>query len=119
MVAEGDFGNAILSGEPIQRTTPQARAQAAHGATLWDDALYSAVSVLLDDAIRDAQTLQVLRQDVRGESWLFLVEIHRNQLEGNGRTAPQGHENVQQGIGVFPAGKAHHDAITGGDHAEV
>ena len=51
----------------------------------------------------DAQTRQVLRQDVLRETRLFLVQIDRDQFKVDGRARLQLEQDIQQAMAVLAA----------------
>ena len=118
VVAERDLGDAVLAREAVQGAAAQPRAQAAHRAAFRDHALHDAVGVLLDDVERHAEGCEVVRQHVRREIRLLLVEVDGEQLEAHRRAALQRQQQVEQRVGVLAARQAHHDAVAGADHAD-
>ena len=66
-----------------------------------------------------SQVGQVLRENLGGKARLFLVEIHRQKFEANGRAMLQAQQDIEQRVGILPPRQTHHDAITVRDHAEV
>ncbi len=119
VMPERDPGDAVLRGVVVQRAASQARAQAAHGAAFRDEPLHHAVGVLLDDVVLHAQRLEVLRQDVRREARLLLVEIHGEQRELHRRAPLQREQHVEQRVRILAAREADHDAVALPDHAVV
>jgi hypothetical protein len=119
MVSERNLGNAVLGRVTVQRAAPHPRAQAAHGLALGDHALDDAVGILLDDMKWHTQRSQIVRQHVLRKPRLLLIEIDRDQFELHRRTALQRQQDIQQRVGVFAAGQAHHDPITLGDHLKI
>ena len=78
--------DAVLRRVAIQRAAPHARAQAAHGAAFGYQPLHHAVGVLLDDVEVHAQRAQVVRQHMRREVRLLLVQVHGDQREVHRRS---------------------------------
>ena len=62
---------------------------------------------------------QVARQDVGGKAGLLLVEVDRDEGEGNRRPALQREQDVEQAVAVLAAGQADHHAVAGLDHRVV
>src|SRR5690242_11517670 len=115
-MAKSDLRTAVLGCESVQGAAAQPRAEPAHRASFGNDSLYDAVSVLLDDPVRDLQTLQVFRQDMLGKTRLLLIEVHREELEAHRRAALERHQYVEQRIRVLSPRQADHDAIPLGNH---
>ena len=54
-----------------------------------------------------------------GKAGLFLVEVHRHQLEIDRRGGLQVAQDVQKGVAVFAAGEADHDFVALFNHIEI
>src|SRR3546814_2274832 len=67
-------------------TTLFRSAKAAHRLAGRNHPRHRAVGVLLDDVEQHRARAQVIRQDVRGEIRLFLIQVHRDQLEPHRRS---------------------------------
>ncbi len=119
VVAQRDLGAAQLVGHAVEDAAAQAAAQAAGGLALRHHPLDDAVGVLVLDVEGHAGGGQVFGQDVLGEARLLLVEVHRHQVEIDGRAFLQLDEDVQQGVAVLAAGHAHHDLVALFDHAVI
>ncbi|EWS63840.1 hypothetical protein Y695_02924 [Hydrogenophaga sp. T4] len=119
VVAQRDLGRAQLLGHAVQDTAAQSAAQAAHGLAFGDHLLDDGVGVLRFDVVLHAEPAQVLGQDVVGEAGLFLVEVDRDDLEVDGRTRLQLHQDVEQAITVLAPRDADHHPVAGFDHVEV
>jgi len=119
VMPERDLGDAMLGRETVQRTAAQARAEPAHRLALRDDAFHHRVGVLLDDAERDPERLQIPGQHIGGKPRLLLVQIHRDELEAHGCAALEAQQDVEQGVGVLASRQADHDAVAVLDHAVI
>ncbi len=119
MMTQGDLGDAVFRRIPVQGAAAQARAQPADGLAGRDNALDHRIGVLFDDMEPNAQLGQITRQDIGRKPGLLLVQIDGDQLEADGRAALKAQQDVEQCVRVLAARQAHHDAIAGGDHAEI
>src|SRR6218665_2307960 len=93
--------------------------EGAGGLALGDQPLDDAVGVFGFDVVWHAGAGQVPGQHMRGKARLLLVQVHRHQVEGDGRAGAQLEQDVQQRVAVLAAGHADHDFVAGFDHVEV
>src|SRR5690606_17865108 len=114
-----DLRRAELVGDAIENSAAKARAEPAHRLTRADHAGDDGVSVLLDDAVLDAERVEIPRQHLGREARLLLVEIDGDDLEVDGSAALQAQQHVEQRVRVLAARKAHHDAVAVLDHAVI
>ena len=119
MVAERDLGRAYLARDPIEDAAAQPRAQPAHRLAVGDDALHHGIGILHLDAVGNADRLEVVGQYPLGVPGVALVQVDRDEVEGNRRAPAQLQEHVEQPVAVLAAREAHHDAVARLDHAVV
>jgi len=81
--------------------------------------LTDAVGVLLRDAEGHAEAGQVTRQHVLGKARLLLIEIHRDELEGDWRAPLQRHQHVEQAVAVLAPGQTTITRFAGLDHGVI
>ncbi len=118
-MTEGHFRRADFVSKGVQGAATQARAQRTGGLAFRHQFLDHRVSVLLDDVILDAQFFQVGRQHVLGKARLFLVHVHRDDVELDRCNLLQVHQHVKHGVAVLAPGQADHDLVAIFDHVEV
>ena len=68
---------------------------------------------------RHMNTTQVIRQHFLGKTRLFLIQIHSDDIEVDGRTLTQQQQNIEQTIAVFAARYTHHHFVALFNHIEV
>ena len=114
-----DFGYAVLPRPAIERAAPQPRTQATHRPALRDHAFDDRVGILLDDVERYAERSEVVGQNVLRKSRLFLIEIHRDEVERHRCTALQRQQNIEHRIRVFATRQTHHHFVVRLDHRKI
>ena len=116
---QGNLGDAVLAGIPIQGPAPQAGTQTASGLALRHYTLDHAVGVLLDDVKRHAACGEEFRQHMLWKARLLLVEVDGDNVEAHRGVEFQAQQDVEEGEGVLSPGQADHDLVALRDHAVV
>lgn len=119
MVAESDLVAAEFLGSPVNNAATQAGTQRARCLAFGNLFLDDGVGVGLDNPVFDAQAVEILRQDMFWKTGLLLVEIHGNQAEFDRCALLQGHQHIEQGVGVLAPRQANQDGVAILDHVVV
>src|SRR5258708_22312534 len=103
-MTERDLCTAFFDGHVVKNAAPEPRANRAGSLALGHQAFHDRVSVALDDAKRNAAISQVVRQNFRGKAWLFLIEIHGQQVESDRRALLYVEQEIERRVTVFSTG---------------
>src|SRR4051812_21440227 len=110
-MAEGDFCRSQFTGNSIQMSSSQARAERTGSLSFRNETFDNGVGVASLDVKGNLQAREVVREDVRGEARLFLIKIDSYDPELNRGTSLQNEQDVEQSITVFPARQTDHDLV--------
>jgi hypothetical protein len=119
VVAEGDLRAAHLDGRAVEHAAAQPGADRAGRLALRHEAADDRVGVPRDHPVGHPHRPEVPLEDVRGEPGLPLVEVHRDEVEVDGRALAQPHQDVEEGVAVLAPRHGDHDAVALLDEGEV
>ena len=118
-MAECDLSTFFLDSYVVQYPATQTAAQRTIRVALRDMRGHDRVGVFLDDAVRHLARFEIFRQHVFGKIGLFLIEIHRQNVEFHWRTTLYVEQQIEHRVAVFAARETHHHAVAFLDHREI
>jgi hypothetical protein len=119
VVAEHKRRAPLLPRDAIEMAAPEPRAQRAIGAVFRNLVGDDRIGVLMLDAVGNPVRLQEIRQDVLGKVRLALVEVARDELDGQQAAPFQVEQQREQPVGILAARQRHQPALTRPHHREI